>query len=225
MADANLPWLIVAWLVYFGLHSLLASIGAKALVATRWPRAMPAYRLGYNLLAIVLLALPLWLTLSAPGPWLWQWSGFAAVLAAILAVAALLGFFWSLRFYDSAEFLGFRQLREGIASVDDQERFQLSPLHRFVRHPWYFFGLVIVWTRDMNAAMLTTAILITLYFVIGSRLEERKLIRYHGEVYRHYRERVPGLLPLPWKFLSAAEALALVESGRHDPAASEQTRS
>jgi protein-S-isoprenylcysteine O-methyltransferase Ste14 len=205
MPDSQILLLIVSWLVYFGLHSLLASIGVKQYVATRWPRAMPAYRLVFNVLAVVLLAVPLWLSLTGSGPWLWRWSGVASYVSLTLSVAALAGFLWSLKYYDVSEFLGLRQLSERNASVDDQEQFQLSPLHRWVRHPWYFFALVILWTRDMNAAMLVTAIMLTLYFIVGSRLEEQKLIRYHGEIYRRYRERVPGLVPLPWKFLRDAD--------------------
>jgi protein-S-isoprenylcysteine O-methyltransferase Ste14 len=210
MPDTHTQLIILSWLVYFGLHSLLASIRVKQYVASRWPRAMPAYRLMFNLLAVVLLAVPLWLTLNAPGPWLWRWSGVAFFIVNVLALAAVAGFLWSLKFYDTGEFLGLRQLREGNDSVDDQEQFRLSPLHRWVRHPWYFFALVIIWTRDMNSAMLITAIIMTLYFIIGSRLEEEKLIRYHGEVYRRYRERVPGLVPLPWKHLREADEQALI---------------
>jgi protein-S-isoprenylcysteine O-methyltransferase Ste14 len=58
----------------------------------------------------------------------------------------------------------------------------------------------------MNAAWLVSAIAITLYFAIGSWFEERKLIAIHGDAYRRYRDKVPALLPLPWKFLSAEEA-------------------
>ena len=210
MPDSQILLLIVSWLVYFGLHSLLASIGVKQYVALRWPHAMPAYRLVFNGLAVVLLIVPLWLTLTGSGPWLWRWSGFASYVSLMLSVAALAGFLWSLKYYDVREFLGLRQFSEGNASVDDQEQFQLSPLHRWVRHPWYFFALVILWTRDMNAAMLVTAILVTLYFIIGSRLEEKKLIRYHGEIYRRYRARVPGLVPLPWKFLRDADLETLI---------------
>jgi steroid 5-alpha reductase family enzyme len=101
--------------------------------------------------------------------------------------------------------------------VEDQERFHLSPLHRWVRHPWYFLGLVIVWTRDMSAAMFVSALFITAYFAIGSRLEERKLLVYHGERYRRYRERVAGLVPLPWKMLSRAEAGELLASSAEPP--------
>lgn len=213
MLDSQILWLIVSWLVYFGLHSLLASIGAKQYVARRWPRAMPAYRLAYNAIAVVLLAVPVWLTLADPGPWLWRWSGAAFYVSLMLSAAAVAGFLWSLKYYDTSEFLGLRQLREHNASVDDQEQFTLSPLHRWVRHPWYFFALVILWTRDMNAPMLVTAIMLTLYLIVGSRLEEQKLIRYHGDIYRRYRERVPGLVPLPWKFLREADAEALVGGG------------
>ena len=202
--------LILSWCAYFALHSLLASIEVKQFVAARWPRAMPAYRLAFNGLAVLLLAVPLWLTLTASGPWLWRWSGPASYVAITLSATAVAGFLWSLKYYDLREFLGLRQFGEGNASVDDQEQFQLSPLHRWVRHPWYFFALVVIWTRDMNTAMLITAIIMTLYFIFGSRLEEQKLLRYHGEVYRRYRERVPGLVPLPWKHLSESEAQSLV---------------
>lgn len=201
MPDSQILLLILSWLVYFSLHSLLASIWVKQYVASRWPRAMPGYRLVFNVLAVLLLAVPLGLTLSGSGPWIWRWSGLSAGVAVVLSAAAVVGFLWSLKFYDGSEFLGLRQFRERNTSVDDQEQFQLSPLHRWVRHPWYFFALVIIWTRDMNLEMLITAILMTVYFVIGSRLEERKLLRYHGEIYRHYRRRVPGLIPLPWKYL------------------------
>ena len=41
-----------------------------------------------------------------------------------------------------------------------------------------------------------------------ARLEEKKLLVYHGDTYRRYMARVPGLIPLPWKSLTAAEAEA-----------------
>lgn len=58
--------------------------------------------------------------------------------------------------------------------------------------------------------MLVSALIMTTYFIVGSKLEERKLISYHGECYRRYMGKVAGLVPLPWKTISKAEALALV---------------
>ncbi len=201
--------LAAAWLAYCAIHSLLASLWLKERVAERWPQAMAAYRLAFNVTAVVLIIPLLWLTYTLDGPWLWRWQGPWGWLADGIALAAVAGFLWSLRYYDTQEFLGLRQWRERATSVLDQERFHISPLHRYVRHPWYFLALLILWSRDMNPAWLAVTVLASAYFVVGSRLEEAKLLRYHGEVYARYRARVPGLIPLPWRHLDPQEAEAL----------------
>ena len=53
----------------------------------------------------------------------------------------------------------------------------------------------------MDQAFLVSSLCWTFYLVLGSRLEETRLIALHGEAYRRYRMLVPGLLPLPWRFL------------------------
>ena len=211
MTDAawrDLTLLAICWIAYFALHSALASLTIKRKVATAWPGLMPWYRLGFNLLSSLLILPILWLSWLDPGPSLWRWQGAAAWLANGLALAALLGFWLSLKHYDMQEFLGLRQLRHKVRKIEDQEHLRISPFHRFVRHPWYFFGLVLLWTRDMSATTLLTSVLVTLYFVIGSRMEERKLLVYHGDAYRRYMARVPALIPLPWKTLTREEAEA-----------------
>jgi protein-S-isoprenylcysteine O-methyltransferase Ste14 len=204
-----LALLALAWLVYFAAHSALASLGLKRWVAARYPAIGPAYRLLFNVLAVALLAPALGLMLALRGPWLWRWEGPWALLAYGLTALAVAGYLWSLRWYDGSEFLGLRQWRDRERSVLDQERLHLSPLHRFVRHPWYALGLVVVWTRDMDAARLVSALAVTAYLAVGSRLEERKLAVYHGWAYEAYRRRVPGLIPWPGRTLSAAEAKEL----------------
>jgi len=201
--------LAVGWIAYFALHSALASLWLKRAVAARWPRWFPGYRLAFNGLAVALILPLLVLTLGHDGPLLWEWRGAWRWLGDGLAALAVLGFVWSLRVYDSGEFLGLRQWRAGEQRVEDQERFHISPLHRFVRHPWYSLGLVILWTRDMDAARLLAATLATGYVLIGMRLEERKLIAYHGERYRAYRARVPALVPRPWRWLDRETAARL----------------
>jgi protein-S-isoprenylcysteine O-methyltransferase Ste14 len=201
--------LAICWIGYFALHSALASLTVKRRVAAAWPQLVLYYRLAYNILASLLILPILWLTYHDTGPMLWRWQGAAAWLANGLALAAIFGFLLSLKSYDMQEFLGLRQLHLNLRKVEDQERFHLSPFHRYVRHPWYFFGLVLLWTRDMNATTLLSGVFITLYFVIGSRLEEMKLLVYHGDTYRRYMASVPGLVPLPWKTLTVEEAKAL----------------
>lgn len=201
--------LMAVWLVYAVIHSLLASHRVKQALMARCPACMRGYRLFYNLLAIGLLPVPLWLTFALPGEPLWQWQGPLFWLASGLALLATAGFVYSLRFYDGSGFLGIRQLREDHRGLDEPEGLCISPLHRWVRHPWYSFGLVILWSRDMNAPLLVTALCVTAYFVFGSRLEERKLVAQYGKAYERYRRAVPGLLPRPWRRLSAAQAAEL----------------
>lgn len=199
-----------AWMLYGLLHSFTASLGLKHRVAKRWPQHMPLYRLMFNLLAGITLVPPLLLIYLWREPYLWQWSGIGWFIANGLALLALAGFVWSLRYYDGSEFLGLRQWRERERRVEDQERFYISPLHRFVRHPWYFLGLVIIWTRDMDTVFLLSSLMMSGYFIIGSRLEEAKLLVYHGERYRTYRDRVPALFPLPWRYMKESEAEELM---------------
>lgn len=204
--------LLLLFLAYFAIHSLTASLWMKRLVANHVPGLVPYYRLLFNALA-VLLAIPLALLVwQHPGELLWQWQGVGFYLANGLALLAAIAFLFSLKMYDMAEFWGMRQLREQVHELKDLERFKISLFHRYVRHPWYSMLLVILWSRDMTTTSLLVYGLITLYLIIGSRLEERKLIAYHGEVYRRYRKQVPGLVPLPWKYLTAQRANELLES-------------
>lgn len=211
LAWRELVTLAGCWLGYFGLHSVLASLLVKRRVAEMAPNFMPYYRLIFNGLALVFLLPIAWLSYHASASMVWRWQGAAAWLANGLALAALLGFWLSLKGYDMQEFLGLRQLQLNVCKIEDQEHFQLSVFHRFVRHPWYCFGLVLIWTRDMSVSTLLSSVLLTVYLMVGSRLEEQKLLAYHGDTYRRYRQRVPSLLPLPWKYLTAKEATTLLK--------------
>ena len=207
-------YLILAssWLVFFAIHSVTASNGFKARVTTCCPPLARRYRLYYNLFASITILIPLAIALLQPGPMLWQWTGVQQWIMDLLAVIAIVGFLMSSRYYDMAAFLGIRGGFGSLGCAD--EPFSLSPFHRFVRHPWYFFGLILIWTRDMPLSWFITCVLATLYFAIGSRWEENKLITEYGEVYQRYRKQVPGLIPLPWKYLRKHDVETLTRQGR-----------
>jgi len=211
----HLEFIIVfgVWAAYSVVHSLTASLSSKNFVASRVPAFMPWYRVSFNVLALLLLALPVWITWAYAGEPLWRWGGLLRYVAWGLTGATVIAFVISMRYYDGMEFLGIRQLSEGIRAVEDQERLCISPFHHYVRHPWYSMALVLIWCRDMDAATLSASLAITLYFILGSRLEERKLLVYHGERYRRYLQRVPGLIPLPWRYLDSESARELERSG------------
>lgn len=207
--------LAFAWAIYFTLHSVLAAEWTKSQVASLAPEAVQAYRVTYNVLALLmLLPMAAWIVLR-PSPAVWSFEGPAAYLMDGLALAAVAGFLITSRCYAMDEFLGLRQLR---GQGGDGGGLCISPLHRYVRHPWYFLGLVVIWSRDMDVLRLTSALMITGYLVIGSRLEEQKLIGWFGDIYRDYMARVPGLVPSPWRHLKPAEAEALAHRAQQSAA-------
>ena len=73
--NASLALLLVAWLIYFALHSVLASLRVKTWVAAHRPGLMPLYRLAFNAIASLGLLPILWLLYSHSGHLLWAWSG------------------------------------------------------------------------------------------------------------------------------------------------------
>ncbi len=70
------------------------------------------------------------------------------------------------------------------------------PLHSIVRHPIYIAFALILWTSPaFTAEKFVLAVAWTVYCVVGSRIKERRLARFHGEVYRDYMKRVPFWIP------------------------------
>lgn len=212
-------WLSLAWMTYCALHSFLASLRVKHWAERRVPRVSRRYRLAYNLVATVLLIPLLIATELAAGDWLWRWQGPWAWVSHGVTALVVLGVLWSSRAYDMREFMGL-----AAATAAAQPRFGLSPLHRFVRHPWYFLGLIWLWTRDMDSARLVAVLIVSGYLWLGSRLEEDKLEQELGRIYREYRSRVPGLLPRPWRYLHRAEFDELLRAADAGLSASHPTR-
>ena len=79
---------------------------------------------------------------------------------------------------------GTRQLRghwrgAGLTGGED-EPLRLDGLHWFARHPLYAASLVVLWSRIGGPFELATAVLGTLYIVIGTALEQRRLMHLYG---------------------------------------------
>ncbi|NWF68700.1 MAG: isoprenylcysteine carboxylmethyltransferase family protein [Chloroflexi bacterium] len=195
-------WIILLTLLIFAVpHSLLAGQNVKNWIRERLgARAYEGfYRIGYNVFATITLLPISALLVLAPGAPVWHIEGAALwPLLALQAVGAV-GFALSLLQIDLWRFAGVRQLLayvRGEALPLADEPLQTHGVYSIVRHPLYLFSLLVMWplgTMYESTLALNTAA--TLYFIIGSRLEERRMVAAFGQPYIEYQRRVPWLIP------------------------------
>ena len=68
--------------------------------------------------------------------------------------------------------------------------------YRFLRHPLYFFTLMVIWSSpQMTADRLLFNLLWSLWIFVGTILEEADLLAGFGEAYHAYQQKVPMLIP------------------------------
>ena len=73
-----------------------------------------------------------------------------------------------------------------------------------IRHPWYTAVVLLLWAGDLDMAALVGNGVLTVYIVVGTLLEERKLVHEFGGAYRSYQGRVSMFVPLKWTRLRIA---------------------
>jgi protein-S-isoprenylcysteine O-methyltransferase Ste14 len=192
MPGALLVFLATA--VYAALHSLLASPWAKNAFRKRFgPLAFRFYRLGYNAVAVLSLIPLLAVVGKNAGPILvvvpWPWAAVAGVVQLASLALLLVSFLQS----DPADFLGFRQVG---SAGEGESGLNSRGVYSWVRHPMYSLGLLVLWCFPiLTTGTLALDIGLTLYIVVGSELEEKRLLDQFGEEYARYRSRVARLIP------------------------------
>ncbi len=193
-------WLLaLGWVAWGALHSLLISPACTAVITRRFPRFCPYYRLAYNGLAVLTLIPLLVFKHILAGEPLFRWDGpLALIRFGLLGLSLWLA--WSgAREYDLAWVGGFRQLRSRCIGDPHATELRTSGILARVRHPWYGSALLLLWTHtgSFDDANLTTSLVLTAYVLVGAHLEERKLLRVHGQAYRTYQARTPMFFPWP----------------------------
>jgi protein-S-isoprenylcysteine O-methyltransferase Ste14 len=100
-----------------------------------------------------------------------------------------------------SQFIGIHQIRTGQTdyhTLSEFDTFDTSGILSVIRHPWYTGGILIIWSSDMYLSTLLVNIVVSIYFVVGSFLEERKLLLAFGDRYREYQKNVSMLIPYKW---------------------------
>lgn len=196
--------LIVLWLSWCGLHSVLICIPVTSALETLLGAYFRFYRLAYNLISIVTLIAPVLVSLSLQSSetLVFVWTGMYQMVRVFLIAAALFLFVSGGKQYDIRHFLGISQVRSRLNShlLNDGTVFTVSGISTVVRHPWYLGGILIIWSapKSFFPSTVITAVILSGYFLVGTLLEERKLVKHFGESYRAYQREVSMLFPVKW---------------------------
>ncbi len=189
--------LVIAWCV---LHSAMISVSVTEHLHKRLGFTFRFYRLFFNVVSALTLIPVVLYAYSARTEPIFRWDGYLRIIQVLLLGTAALLFFLGACRYDAARLLGFKQIREGISNkgITDAGELETSGVLSIVRHPWYLATMLLIWARSLDISAIQVNVILTSYLIVGTYLEEKKLVREFGEKYRAYQKRVSMLIPYKW---------------------------
>jgi methanethiol S-methyltransferase len=183
-------WLALGWTLYFIIHSVLAMHQVKNFVQSKGISPQ-RYRLFYNLVSLIALGPILILSSGIREGYVFESNKILKFSGLILAGYGVVLARMAFKSYDTKAFLGLGPLR-------GEDEFRMDGLLKYVRHPLYSASILILigyFLFDPKWSTLISVSMLILYFIIGIRFEERKLIRQFGNKYTDYRRKTPMLIP------------------------------
>jgi methanethiol S-methyltransferase len=175
---------------------LLFCISHSLLVTTRLKEYMYGhisqsnYRLIFNLISLAFLCAIIWAYSGLDHKVLFAFEWQYLLGWIIVLFGATLGYI-SFKSYNTSEFLG-------LAKEIVNQHLAVKGMNRYVRHPLYLSTFIMLWGAlliEPTMAYLGFAAILTAYIVVGTKLEEIKLIEVFGQDYRDYKKRVPMFFP------------------------------
>jgi protein-S-isoprenylcysteine O-methyltransferase Ste14 len=188
-----LLWDAFLSMLFFIQHSGMIRQSFRARLSAVQPHYQPstyAIASGAVLAAVVLL----WQTSQTV---LLEIQGPFELLLRAFSLLAIAGLVWVVRALRTFDPFGRQSITVRLRGKQHQPlQFALRGPYFWVRHPIYFFMLVLIWsTPDMTSDRLLFNVLWTSWIIYGSYLEEKDLVAEFGETYRQFQETVPMLLP------------------------------
>jgi methanethiol S-methyltransferase len=186
-----------AWVVYCFLHSLLAGTAFKKKAKRLMKDTYKFYRPAYTLLSFIGLVLLLWWLVVMESPRLFKSSYFILIIASVLVLSG----FGLMAICIKKYFLSLSGLKT-LVNENYSNELIITGIHRYVRHPLYLGTFAFIWGLWLvfpTLSFFISNLVITIYTLVGIRLEEQKLVDEFGNQYRMYQKNVPTLLPWPGK--------------------------
>ncbi len=192
--------LVLLWSAYCCVHSALISLRVTNFFRRILGPGFRFYRLGFNVFSIGTLVPLAEYSDRWQGPVVFAWGGYLRAIQWPLLVLAASLVIAGARHYSMLQFLGIRQLRgeSSCGAMTQTGTFDSTGVLGLMRHPWYVAVFIFLWARELTAADIAVNLVLSAYLVVGTVLEERKLVQEFGDEYRDYQRRVSMFIPLKW---------------------------
>jgi protein-S-isoprenylcysteine O-methyltransferase Ste14 len=190
------------WTVYVSLHSFLISVRFTNLLTRLLKNYYAFYRLFYVLISLVLIIPLINYTSGLDDKVIVTYESPISIIRYVLISVSLLMFFWAFFInYDSLSFFGIRQILNygKEKKTEPTEGIKRNGLLGIMRHPMYLALIIYLWCQTFRVIDIVTNTVLTIYIIIGTVLEERKLVLEFGEEYIRYQKEVPMLIPFTKK--------------------------
>ena len=193
----NYLLLAIMWTGYCALHSYMISIGFTNLMNRLLKKYYAFYRLFYVLVSVFAL-IPIFKYTELDNYEIIVYGQYLNIFRYVIISGSLLMFFWAFFIdHDSLHFFGVRQIIKLGKNKETKPSggIKKSGFLGIVRHPMYFAVTIYLLCRIHTPADLIMSLVLIGYIVIGTILEEKKLVLEFGDEYINYQKEVPMLIP------------------------------
>ena len=190
------------WIAYCAIHSYLISVSFTNIITRLLENYYAFYRLFYVIFSLVLLVLLINYTSQVDNEIIISYSLPWSVIRYIFMYGSLLLFFWAFFFnYDSLSFFGIRQILNfgKVKKENPSDEIKKNGLLGVIRHPMYLCLIIFLWSQTFKKIDIIVNAILTIYVIIGTLLEEKKLVLEFGDAYVKYQKDVPMLIPFAKK--------------------------
>jgi methanethiol S-methyltransferase len=190
--------IIVIWVGYCFLHSFMISLWFTRIIQRLLKEYYAFYRLFFVIVSTILLFPIIRYTIQLDHEIVINYSTGTNIVRYILIACGVVVFVKAFLIdYDVLHFVGIRQAMKfnKIENEPTQTVLKKSGLLGIVRHPMYSAIVIVLWCHSYTIADLIVNAVLTIYVVIGTLLEERKLVTEFGDSYSRYQKEVPMLIP------------------------------
>lgn len=189
--------MILSWVLFYSLHTALASGKLKRFLEAKWPQEMKWYRLFYTLFSVVFFLGILIQALFLPNQPFIEGSPYLSYAGYMLATLGVVLASRSFKEISLSSFFGLSG-----KGPDASEKLIIRGIYSLVRHPLYL-GMVLIFVGycfvSGSVGSLIHLSCLAVYLPFGIYFEEKNLLRKYGSAYLDYQKSVPPFFPIKLK--------------------------